>query len=160
MGQEMPTDRSLPVFDLKFEARLYDPKTWEICESYDNFNLLQDDNSLNERILCLKEVWLEVPLKTGGTVTRNYLAMGTGTNEGEEQSCEGKVLLFEVFKSQQVNLLELFTFQKIFQKVTKTKRKHLKKNTLRYSVKLYINKSLETGWRMSAVIDSVFRESK
>jgi len=106
MGQEMPTDRSLPVFDLKFEARLYDPKTWEICESYDNFNLLQDDNSLNERILCLKEVWLEVPLKTGGTVTRNYLAMGTGTNEGEEQSCEGKVLLFEVFKSQQAKFLD------------------------------------------------------
>jgi len=106
MGQEMPTERSLPVFDLKFEARLYDPKTWEICESYDNFNLLQDDNSLNERILCLKEVWLEVPLKTGGTVTRNYLAMGTGTNEGEEQSCEGKVLLFEVFKSQQAKFLD------------------------------------------------------
>jgi len=97
LGQEMPTARSLPVFDLKFEARLYDPKTWEVNDSYDEFLLKQDDTALNEHVLCLNEVWLDVPLKTGGTVMKNYICAGTGTMEGEETSSCGRIMLFEIF---------------------------------------------------------------
>lgn len=98
LGLEMPTPRSLPVFDSKFELYLYNPKTWEPVDSFKDFQVENDDNMINEHVLCVKEVWLSLPLKTGGTIRKCYIAVGTGTNQGENIACFGRILMFEVFE--------------------------------------------------------------
>ncbi|WVQ81298.1 protein CFT1 [Cryptococcus sp. DSM 104549] len=62
---------------------------WRVIDGY--------DFDQNEEVLCMESVMLESPGATGGF--RDFIAVGTGFNFGEDRATRGNVYIFEILET-------------------------------------------------------------
>ena len=77
-------------YNSKYEVRLFDPFTWKMVWKH---GLLPGESGLTVEALHLKD------MTTGATVP--MIVVGTAFSAGEDYPCSGRVLLFEVKKSEE-----------------------------------------------------------
>jgi len=80
---EEETERTLPVKADKYELLLFSSVTWQIIGRYDDFSHLE-----GETVLAAETVYLN---------NSEYICLGTAFNKGEDQTCRGRVILFDLY---------------------------------------------------------------